>query len=69
MVGQETLRILAQRNFPAEKVIALASERSAGLTVAYNGSQLQVQPISEDAFNGIDLALFAASAERRPPAQ
>ena len=63
MVGQETLRILAQRNFPAEKVIALASERSAGLTVAYNGSQLQVQPISEDAFNGIDLALFAASAD------
>jgi len=63
MVGQETLRILAQRNFPAEKVIALASERSAGLTVAYNGSQLQIQPISEDAFNGIDLALFAASAD------
>ncbi len=63
MVGQETLRILAQRNFPAEKVIALASERSAGLTVPYNGAQLQVQPISEDAFNGIDLALFAASAD------
>ncbi len=63
MVGQETLRILAQRNFPADKVIALASERSAGLTVPYNGSQLQIQPISEDAFNGIDLALFAASAD------
>ena len=63
MVGQETLRILAQRNFPADKVIALASERSAGLTVPYNGSQLQIQPISEGAFNGIDLALFAASAD------
>src|SRR2546427_4343997 len=63
MVGQEILKVRAERKFPADKVIALASERSAGLTVPYNGSHLQVQPISEDAFNGIDLALFAASAD------
>jgi len=63
MVGQEILKVLAERKFPADKVIALASERSAGLTVPYNGSQLQIQPISEDAFNGIDIALFAASAD------
>ncbi len=63
MVGQEILKVLAERKFPVEKVIALASERSAGLTVPYNGAQLQVQPISEDAFNGIDVALFATSAD------
>ena len=63
MTGQETLKVLAERNFPAEKVIALASERSAGLTVPFNGSQLQIQAISENAFSGIDIALFAASAD------
>src|SRR5690348_5410915 len=63
MVGQELLKVLAERSFPAEKVIALASDRSAGLTVPYNGSQLQVQPISEAAFDGIDVALFAASTD------
>src|SRR5436190_2926898 len=63
MVGQEILKVLAEREFPADKVIALASERSAGVTVPYNGTQLQIQPISEGAFNDIDIALFAASAD------
>src|SRR5207253_5271085 len=34
-----------------------------GLTVAYNGSRLQVEPITEASFKGIDLALFAASGD------
>ena len=63
MVGQETLKVLAERKFPVDKVIALASDRSAGLTVPYDGEQLKVQPISEDAFSGIDVALFAASSD------
>jgi aspartate-semialdehyde dehydrogenase len=63
MVGQELLKVLAERKFPVEKVIALASDRSAGLTVPYNGSHLQVQAISEAAFDGIDVALFAASTD------
>jgi len=63
MVGQEILKVLAERKFPADKVIALASERSAGVTVPYNGTQLQIQPISEGAFSDIDIALFAASAD------
>src|SRR5438067_2876977 len=63
MVGQEILKVLAERKFPADKVIALASERSAGVTVPYNGTQLQIQPISEGAFSDIDIALFSASAD------
>lgn len=63
MVGVELFKVLAERRFPVEKVVALASERSAGLMVAYNGSQLPVQPISEAAFEGIDIAFFAASAD------
>ncbi len=63
MVGQEMLRVLAQRHFPSERVIALASERSKGLTVAYNGGSIRVEPLDEKAFQGIDIALFAASAD------
>jgi len=63
MVGGEMLRVLAQRNFPSDRIVALASERSKGLTVAYNGSSLNVEEIKESAFQGIDVALFAASGD------
>src|ERR1700694_4051633 len=63
MVGQEMLRVPAQRHFPSDRVIALASERSKGLTVSYNGDSLMVEPLDEKAFKGIDLALFAASGD------
>ncbi len=63
MVGHEMLRILAQRNFPSARVRALASERSKGLTVSFNGSSVQVEPLNEQAFKGIDVALFAASVD------
>ena len=63
MVGSEVLRILSQRNFPVERVVALASERSKGLSVAYNGSTLVVEELTEGAFKGIDIAFFAASGD------
>jgi len=63
MVGQEALRVLAQRGVPAERVRALASERSAGSDVAYNGSRLPVQQLDDSSFQGIDLALFMAGSD------
>lgn len=63
MVGQEALRILAERGVPAEKVRALASERSAGLDVAYDGSRLPVLQLDERSFEGVDLALFTAGTD------
>ncbi len=63
MVGREMLRVLAQRHFPSEHVTALASERSEGMTVPYNGSSLKVQHLDENAFKGVDVALFAASGD------
>jgi aspartate-semialdehyde dehydrogenase len=63
MVGNEMLRVLAQRHFPSEHIAALASERSKGLTVAYNGSALKVESLDENAFKGIDIALFATSSD------
>ncbi len=63
IVGQELLKVLAQRGFPAERVLALASERSKGMTAAYNGSRLPIESLHEDSFKGIDIALFAASTD------
>jgi aspartate-semialdehyde dehydrogenase len=63
MVGQAMLSILAERHFPSAHIKALASERSKGLTVHYNGSSLTIEPIDEKAFKGVDVALFAASSD------
>src|SRR5579859_345203 len=63
IVGQEMLKVLAQRGFPTERVVALASERSKGMTAAYNGSQLPIEALHEDSFKGIDIALFSASSD------
>jgi aspartate-semialdehyde dehydrogenase len=63
MVGQAMLSILAERHFPAANVRALASERSAGRSVPYNGSSITLEAIDEKAFKGIDVALFSASTD------
>ena len=63
MVGHEMLRVLAQRQFPSERIVALASERSKGMSVQYNGGSLKVEELTEAAFKGIDVALFAASGD------
>jgi aspartate-semialdehyde dehydrogenase len=62
VVGQEMLKVLRQRAFPTAEVRALASERSAGQTLAFNGSSLAVQTLDERSFAGVDLALFSAGA-------
>ena len=63
MVGQEMLRVLGQRAFPTERVVALASERSKGGTVPFNGSSIDVELLDDESFRDIDVALFAASSE------
>jgi aspartate-semialdehyde dehydrogenase len=59
-VGREMLKILEQRNFPATEVIALASSRSAGSTVPFQGRDLLVRELTEKSFEGVDIALFSA---------
>jgi aspartate-semialdehyde dehydrogenase len=63
VVGQEMLRVLSQRGFPARSIRALASERSAGQEVAYDGSRLKVEALDDHAFDGVDVALFAAGSD------
>jgi aspartate-semialdehyde dehydrogenase len=57
-VGTEMLRILAERAFPMASLRLVASARSAGRRIAFGGDELSVQEISDNAFDGIDVALF-----------
>ena len=59
-VGQEMLQILEQRRFPIDKLVLLASKRSAGSKVKFMGRTLVVQELKEDSFHGIDIVLASA---------
>jgi len=61
-VGREMLLNLEQRGFPASRVIALASSRSAGKRVPFAGGELVVEEMTEASFDGVDIALFSAGA-------
>lgn len=63
-VGKTMIRVLEERNFPVNQIKFLASERSAGKEVEYYGLKYKVEPVSEEAFEGIDIALFSAGGER-----
>lgn len=63
LVGRTTLAILEERAFPLDDVRLLASERSASRTLRFRGRDVPVQAVSERAFDGTWLALFATSAE------
>lgn len=62
VVGQEILNILAEREFPADEVVALASTRSIGKDVSYGDKTLQVKALEYYDFEGTDIALFAAGS-------
>lgn len=62
VVGREMLRTLEQRRFPAKRVLALASPRSAGLKLPFNGGEIEVQAATPEAFAGVNIALFSAGA-------
>ena len=61
-VGVELLRCLASRRVKTRRVRLLASVRSAGQTMAYNGETLTVETLDERSFDGIDIALFSAGS-------
>jgi aspartate-semialdehyde dehydrogenase len=63
-VGQEMRDVLEERGFPVDRFLPLASERSEGKTVTFRDREVPVERLTEDAFQGIDIALFSAGAER-----
>jgi len=61
-VGIEMLKTLEQRGFPASRVVALASSRSAGKRLPFGDGELVVEEMTEASFTGVDIALFSAGA-------
>ena len=62
-VGREMLSILAERQFPADEVVALASRRSLGTEVSFGDKTLKTKDIEGFDFTGYDIALFAIGSE------
>jgi aspartate-semialdehyde dehydrogenase len=62
-VGVEMLSILAERKFPVEEVVALASENSKGKEISFGSKKLTVGNLADYDFNGTELALFSAGAD------
>lgn len=63
-VGGAMLEVLKQRKFPIKTLKLLASERSVGKKILFDGNELIVELLSKEAFEGIDIALFSAGATR-----
>jgi aspartate-semialdehyde dehydrogenase len=61
-VGETMLSILQERDFPVNKIHALASRRSAGRRVPFKDKELMVQELESFDFKGIDIGLFSAGA-------
>jgi aspartate-semialdehyde dehydrogenase len=61
-VGREMLNILAERQFPASEVVALASTRSTGTDVSYGDATLKVKALDYFDFAGTDICLMSAGS-------
>ncbi|MDR1779152.1 MAG: aspartate-semialdehyde dehydrogenase [Tannerella sp.] len=60
-VGQEFLRVLEERNFPADGLILFGSQRSAGRVYSFRGKQYEVRELKHgDDFRGVDVAFVSA---------
>jgi aspartate-semialdehyde dehydrogenase len=59
-VGEEFLRVLAERNFPIKNLRLLASARSAGKKVTFKGTDYTIEELTKDSFKDIQIALFSA---------
>ena len=62
-VGREMLNILAEREFPVDEIVALASRRSLGTEVSFGDKTLKTKDLDAFDFRGWDIALFAVGSE------
>lgn len=63
MVGQVMLKVLAERNFPISELLPVASERSVGNTISFNGREYKIIGLEEAVSRRPDIALFSAGGE------
>src|ERR1700734_1939576 len=61
-VGREMVRTLEQRRFPVKRLVALASKRSAGQTLAFGRGEVRVEELTPRSFDGVQIALFSVGA-------
>ncbi|HTS40468.1 MAG TPA: aspartate-semialdehyde dehydrogenase [Xanthobacteraceae bacterium] len=61
-VGREMLDILAERSFPADEVVAIASRRSQGVDVSYGDKTLKVKALDHFDFSDVDICLMSAGS-------
>ena len=59
-VGQQMVACLEERHFPVARLVPLASERSLGKKVTFLGKEIPVEVLTEDSFDGVEIALFSA---------
>jgi aspartate-semialdehyde dehydrogenase len=59
-VGAEMIKVLEDRRFPVDSLRPLASEKSLGMEICFQGNMIPVQVLDTDSFKGIDVALFSA---------
>ncbi|HZP82801.1 MAG TPA: aspartate-semialdehyde dehydrogenase [Chthonomonadaceae bacterium] len=63
-VGTEFLHLLETREFPLASLRLLASERSVGRTLTFRGKPYTIELLTQDSFDGIDIAFFSAGGAR-----
>jgi len=63
LVGKEMIETLERRQFPISELKPLASERSLGSHVLFQGQEIPVQVLGSDSFKGVDIALFSAGGD------
>ena len=61
-VGEAMIEVLQERRFPVARLSPLASRRSAGREVTFQGRRLRVEALEDFGFEGVDIALFSAGA-------
>src|SRR3954471_5444811 len=59
-VGAEFIATMDKRRFPVGRLKALASARSAGKSIGFRGQPIVIEQLTEQAFAGVDIALFSA---------
>ncbi|CAG7602424.1 Aspartate-semialdehyde dehydrogenase [Paenibacillus solanacearum] len=62
-VGEQILRLLAERNFPINELKLLSSARSAGSKLSFKGREITLEEAKPESFDGVDIALFSAGGD------
>ncbi len=62
-VGREMLNVLAEREFPVDEIVALASRRSLGTEISFGDKTLKTKDLDAFDFTGWDIALFAVGSD------